>query len=59
MRYDEYLREGYPIASKGIEGACRHLVKDRLETIGETNRTGSLMPDLVEYICEWGLRLIR
>ena len=29
MRYDEYLAKGYPIASGVIEGACRHLVKDR------------------------------
>jgi hypothetical protein len=34
MRYDEYLRQGYPIASGVIEGACRHLVKDRLERAG-------------------------
>ena len=34
MRYDEYLRRGYPIASGVIEGACRHLVKDRLERTG-------------------------
>jgi hypothetical protein len=34
MRYDEYLREGYPIASGAVEGACRHLVKDRLERAG-------------------------
>jgi hypothetical protein len=34
MRYDEYLRAGYPIASGVIEGACRHLVKDRLERAG-------------------------
>jgi hypothetical protein len=31
MRYDEYLRHGYPIASGVIEGACRHLIKDRME----------------------------
>jgi len=29
MRYDENLRRGYPIASRVIEGARRHLVKDR------------------------------
>ena len=29
MRYDVYLAEGYPIASGVIEGACRHVVKDR------------------------------
>ena len=34
MRYDQYLREGYPIASGVIEGACRHVVKDRLERTG-------------------------
>ena len=34
MRYDKYLRRGYPIASGVIEGACRHLVKDRMERSG-------------------------
>ena len=34
MRYDEYLAAGYPIGSGVIEGACRHLVKDRLERSG-------------------------
>jgi len=34
MRYDEYLAEGYPIASGVIEGACRHVVKDRMERAG-------------------------
>ena len=34
MRYDEYLRAGYPIASGVIEGACRHVVKDRMERAG-------------------------
>lgn len=34
MRYDEYLRDGFPIASGVIEGACRHIVKDRLERTG-------------------------
>jgi hypothetical protein len=34
MRYDEYLQKGYPIASGVIEGACRHVVKDRLERTG-------------------------
>jgi len=36
MRYDEYLSRGYPIASGVIEGACRHVVKDRLERTGMT-----------------------
>jgi hypothetical protein len=34
MRYDEYLAAGYPIASGVIEGACRHIVKDRMERTG-------------------------
>lgn len=34
MRYDVYLRKGYPIGSGAVEGACRHLVKDRLERTG-------------------------
>lgn len=34
MRYDEYLQAGYPIASGAVEGACRHLVKDRMERAG-------------------------
>ncbi len=34
MRYHEYLAAGYPIASGVIEGACRHVVKDRLERSG-------------------------
>jgi hypothetical protein len=34
MRYDEYLAKGYPIASGVIEGACRHVIKDRLERAG-------------------------
>jgi len=34
MRYDQYLCHGYPIASGVIEGACRHLIKDRMERAG-------------------------
>lgn len=34
MRYDEYLSQGYPIASGVIEGACHHFVKDRMEGAG-------------------------
>ena len=34
MRYDEYLAKGYPIASGVIEGACRHVIKDRMERAG-------------------------
>ena len=34
MHYDEYLEKGYPIASGVIEGACRYVVKDRMERTG-------------------------
>jgi hypothetical protein len=34
MRYDEYLRLGCPVATGVIEGACRHVIKDRLERAG-------------------------
>lgn len=34
MHYDEYLRAGLPIASGVIEGACRHLINDRLGITG-------------------------
>jgi len=34
MKYDEYLAAGYPIGSGVGEGACRHLVKDRMEGTG-------------------------
>jgi hypothetical protein len=31
MRYDLYLAQGWPIATGVVEGACGHLVKDRME----------------------------
>jgi len=34
MKYDEYLAAGYPIGSGVAEGACRHVVNDRLEQTG-------------------------
>jgi hypothetical protein len=34
MHYDEYLAAGWPIATGVIEGACRHVVKDRCELSG-------------------------
>jgi hypothetical protein len=34
LRYDRYLSRGLPIATGVIEGACRHLVKDRMEVTG-------------------------
>ena len=34
MKYDDDLAAGYPIATGVIEGACRHLLKDRMERSG-------------------------
>ncbi len=34
LRYDHYLAKGLPIATGVIEGACRHLVKDRMDLTG-------------------------
>ena len=41
MRYDEYLAAGYPIASGVVEGACRHLIADRMELTGARWRLAS------------------
>lgn len=34
MRYDAYLAQGWPIGTGVVEGACGHLVKDRLDQSG-------------------------
>lgn len=34
LRYDKYLAAGYPIATGVIEGACRYLIKDRMDITG-------------------------
>jgi len=34
LRYDQYLAAGMPIATGVIEGACRHLIKDRMDITG-------------------------
>jgi len=34
LKYHRYLAQGLPIATGVIEGACRHLVKDRMEVTG-------------------------
>jgi hypothetical protein len=36
LRYDEALNKGMPIATGVIEGACRHLVRRRMECSGAT-----------------------
>lgn len=34
MRYATYLAQGLPIATGVVEGACKHLIKDRMERSG-------------------------
>jgi hypothetical protein len=34
MRYDAYLTHGWPIGTGVVEGACGHVVKDRMEQAG-------------------------
>ena len=34
MRYDEYLALGWPIGSGPVEGACKNIIKDRMERSG-------------------------
>jgi hypothetical protein len=34
MQYDQYLAQGLPIASGPVEGACKNLIKDRMERSG-------------------------
>jgi hypothetical protein len=34
MHYDEYLARGSPMGTGVVEGACGHLVKDRMEQSG-------------------------
>lgn len=34
MQYDQYLARGWPIGTGVVEGACGHLVKDRMEQAG-------------------------
>ena len=39
LHYDRYLAAGYAIATGVIEGACRYLVRDRMELTGARCRT--------------------
>ena len=34
LQYDQFLAAGYPIATGVIEGACRYLIKDRMDITG-------------------------
>ncbi len=54
LRYDEYLEKGYPIARSVIEGACRHLVNDRMDITGARWRLDQTI--LENMICDFGLK---
>jgi hypothetical protein len=41
MRYDQYLAAGLPIATGVIEGACRHLVADRMDGVARWSLKGA------------------
>lgn len=41
LHYDRALREGYPIATGVIEGACRYLVRDRMSVPGQWSLAGA------------------
>ena len=41
LKYELYLNSGFPIATGVIEGACRHLVKDRMDITGAKWRLAS------------------
>jgi hypothetical protein len=47
-RDDEYLARGWPMGTGGIEGACGHLVQERLEPSGRrwTNAGAQAVLDL-------------
>ncbi|CDN09618.1 hypothetical protein RintRC_3829 [Richelia intracellularis] len=34
LKYDDYLKAAFPIATGVIEGACRHLIKDMMDITG-------------------------
>jgi len=56
MKYDEYLAKGYPIATGFIEGACRHVIKDRMERSGmRWNLQGARYMLYLRGICQWAL----
>jgi len=41
MRYDDYLASGLPIGTGVIEGACRHLVCDRMDGVARWSLNGA------------------
>ncbi len=55
MRYDEYLAKGWPIASGPVEGACKNLIKDRMERSG-MRWTEEMAEPAQSYLLKRGLR---
>jgi hypothetical protein len=57
MKYDQYLAAGYPIGSGVVEGACRHVVKDRMELTGmrwtEAGAQSMLHPRAIYLNGDW------
>jgi hypothetical protein len=49
LRYDQALEAGWPIATGVIEGACRHLIADRLSIGGA--RWGLDGAEAVQALC--------
>lgn len=47
MKYHEYLAAGLPIASGAVEGACKNLIKDRMERSGMR-----WVPDMAEAMVQ-------
>jgi hypothetical protein len=58
MHYDQYLLNGWPIGTGVVEGACGHLVKDRMEQSGMrwTKQGAQVLLDLraVRINDDWG-----
>src|SRR6516165_8755882 len=64
MRYNIYLRKGYHIASDPVEGACKNLVKDRMERSGMRWTLEAVLRPRAVYLSEhfeeyWPLLLAR
>lgn len=52
MKYHLYLQKGLPIASGSVEGACKNLIKDRMERSGMrwTQRTEAMVKMRATYL---------
>jgi len=44
MDYPRYLREGWPVGSGAVEGACKHLVSDRFRGAGMRRKSPTAEP---------------